>query len=321
MRGLAGVAAASIALSAAAAAADTPPAAPADPEVVHRATDLFTKGTQLYEAKRYDEALASLESSYRLVPSPNSGLIIARCLRELGKPAEAAAKFAEVERDANARVASGEARYGETAKTAADEGAAVRATLGTVHVHVAHLPAGGTVQIDGVTVPVTADAAESLHAAGPVTVTVRAPPASDRLERASVTAGQRVDVEIDAAPAPEPAPSTRPGWMVPAIAVAGSVGLLGIGVSIGAGVSSRATFNDLQASCGSRCFTQAEQDQISSGKRDQTIANVSLGVGIVGAAAAVAIGVVMWRRSSSARGPAPVAIEVGPGRATIEGRC
>ena len=319
IRAFTGVAAAVVATSAAPAAGDTPPKTAAAPEVVHQATDLFTRGTALYDAKSYDAALASLLRSYQLLPSPNSGLVIARCLRELGKPVEAAARFAEVERDATARVAAGEPRYGETAKAAAAEGAALRATLGTVHIHVTHLPGGGAVQVDGAAVMLEAGAFEALHAPGAVTVTVRAPPAPDQIKSAPVRAGERVDVEIDAAPA-EQAPSARPRWMLPALVAAGGVGALGIAASIGFGVSSRATFDDLQASCGSRCVTQAEQDRIASGKRNQTIANVSLGVGLAGAAAAIAVGVVMWRGSSGAGGPAPVAITVGPGHATLEGR-
>ncbi len=299
-------------------AADPPPAAPAPADATRDATALFTKGTQLYEQKRYDAALASLQSSYQLVPSPNSALIIARCLREMGKPAEAAAKFADVEREAKARVAAGEQRYADTAKAAAEEGAAVRATLGTVHVHVAHLPPGGAVQVDGAPVTLAGESYEAPHTPGAVTVTVHAPPAPDKVQTAQVTAGQLASVEIDATPAPPP-PPPRPKWMVPALAAAGGVGVVGIAVAIGFGVSSRSTFDSLQSSCGSRCVTSSEKDQIASGQRSQTIANVSLAVGLVGAAAAGTIGVILWRRSSN-DAPAPATVGIGPGYATIEGR-
>src|SRR5215475_5968624 len=98
---------------------------------------LFSQGSSEYVAHRYADALEHLRASYKLVPSPNSGLLIARCLRELGRPVEAVAAY-----DAAATEARRDSKYEKTAEAATQEGAALRATLGTVRVRVAHPPAG-----------------------------------------------------------------------------------------------------------------------------------------------------------------------------------
>ena len=309
-----------VALSAAPAASAAPP----DPQAVQQATTLFTKGSELYGKKQYADALAALQASHKLVPSPNSHLIIARCLRELGRTVEAVAAFEDTGREA-----AGEARYDETSKAAASEGADLRATLGTVSVHVAHLPAGGQVLVDGAPVTLEADRSKGLHAPGSVTVVVHAPPAPDVVKTVTVQAGGTADLDLDASPPPPP--PKRPTVLLAALGAAGGVGVVGLAMAIGFGVSSRSTFNSLQSTCGMRCTSPDQQNQISSGQTAQTASNVSLGIGLVGVAAAAVVGVVLWRRGhhqapSSAwvlppQAPgASVSVTLGPGHAGLEGR-
>jgi hypothetical protein len=279
----------SVALYTAPAAAQPTTQQTPDPEIVQQATTLFTTGSDLYAKKSYGEALTALQKSHQLVPSPNSALVIARCLRELGRTAEAAEEF-----DIAQREAAGNSRYEETAKTAASEGAEVRSKLGTVNVHVLHLPAGGQLLVDGAPVTLAADGYKAFHAPGAVTLTVRAAPSPDVVKSVTVQAGDRADVEIDATPAPPKA--ARPAWMIPALVGAGAVGVIGLGMAVGFGVSSRSTFNDLHTTCGSNCNSPTQQDQIASGKRNQAIANGTLAVGLAGVAATAVSGVVVLRK-------------------------
>jgi hypothetical protein len=106
--------------------------------------------------------------------------------------------------------------------------------------------------------------------------------------------------------------------MVPALAAAGGVGVLGIAMSIGFGVSSRSTFNSLQSTCGSNCVSPADQDQISSGKRNQAASNASLAIGLIGVAGAAAVGVMIWRDGQV--GSTSASIQLGPGHVSIAGR-
>jgi hypothetical protein len=296
---------AAIALCAAPAAAQS--AGPRQsPEAVREATSLFATGSDLYRKKSYAEALAAFQKSHDLVQSPNSALYIARCLRELGRTADAAAEYDEVEREA-----AGNSRYDETTKAAASESAELRAKLGTVNVRVAHLPAGGQVLVDGAPVKPVGESFKAYHAPGTFTVTLRASPAPDEVKSVSVDAGGRVDLELDAAA------SRRPAWMVPTIVAAGGVGVIGLGMAIGFGASSRAIFNDLRATCGSRCTTPGEQDQIATGKRNQAIANGALVFGLAGAAVATTVGVLLWQKRS---GRVTASVDVGPGHVSIAGR-
>src|SRR5436190_21382129 len=60
----------------------------------------FEAGTKLYDAHRYKEALTALRASYQILPSPNSRLMIARCLRELGNNREAYREYEAVAAEA-----------------------------------------------------------------------------------------------------------------------------------------------------------------------------------------------------------------------------
>jgi tetratricopeptide (TPR) repeat protein len=94
------------------------PAAPADAEA------RFFAGQKLYEGKQYEQALVELRASHAATPSPNSRLYIARCLRELGRTAEAASEYAQAVLEAAERFGA-DAKYEGTLKAAAAERAAL----------------------------------------------------------------------------------------------------------------------------------------------------------------------------------------------------
>jgi hypothetical protein len=299
-------------------AAAQPAAGGPDPQVVKEATTLFTKGTELYGTKSYADALAAFQRSHELVSSPNSRLYIARCLRDMGRTVEAAAEFEKVEREAGAKIAAGDSHYAETAKTAATEGAEVRAGLGTLSIHVTGMTAGGQVVVDGSPVTLAGDTYKAFHTPGQATVILRAPPAPEVVRAVTIRAGDRLDVELGASTPPPVPVHVRPRWMVPALVAAGGVGALGFAMSIGFGASSRSTFNSLQSSCGSNCTSPDQQDQISTGQRNQAISNASLAVGLIGAAGAAVVGVMIWRDGRAAKPSAWV--QLGPGQAAVAGR-
>src|SRR4051794_11034742 len=60
----------------------------------------YEAGTKLYDSKHFDEALAAFRASYQIVASPNSRLMIARCLRDLGRNAEAYREYDAVSEQA-----------------------------------------------------------------------------------------------------------------------------------------------------------------------------------------------------------------------------
>jgi hypothetical protein len=95
-----------------------PTLAQATPEQQQAARDEYQRGLQAYQAARYDEALKEFEASYGSVASPNTGLMVGRCLRALEQPAAAYRAFADV---VDLAEAWGNDRYSESASAARGE--------------------------------------------------------------------------------------------------------------------------------------------------------------------------------------------------------
>ena len=290
---------------------------------------LFAQGSSAFLAKRYGEALESLRVSYKLVASPNSGLLIARCLRELNRPVEAVEMYDSVAADARRRAADGDTKYAQTADVAATEGSAVRATLGTVRVRVAHPPPGSRIEIDGAGVPATDAELTVLHPPGEVMVKFKQRVGPDQSQRATLAAGVEVRMEFTPAdvvvppPHAEPPPGVGPkegpppSWTVPAALAAGTVAVAGTGFFIGFGLKSRSIYDELQQSCGAAGCGSAERVRGDEGKRDQTIANVGLVVGITGAAATIAFLLVhAYAPRTVSAAPIPLPLRAAAGLAT-----
>lgn len=272
---------------------------------------LFSLGSSAFLARRYGEALEDLRASYKLVPSPNSGLLIARCLRELNRRVEAVEMYGAVAADARRRAADGDGKYAQTADVATSEAAAVRATLGTIRVKVVRPGPGSLVVIDGSASPASESELVVLHAPGDVTVRFKPRAGAEQSQRATVTAGNEVRMEFTApaeptvSPSPPSPPSAGNGaprgstaatapsepaaWTLPAALVSTGIAIAGGGVFIGFGLSSEGKYADLEKKCQSAagCGSTADREDADAGKRDQTIANVGLAVGITGAAAAI----------------------------------
>jgi hypothetical protein len=284
---------------------------------------LFVRGTALFEEKRFAEALDPLEQSYRLVPSPNSNLLVARCLRELGRLVESLERFRATEAEAGARVAAGESRYLKTQEAAAAEGLAVRGRLGTILVRVTRAPQASVVEVDGKPAPLPADGKlDVLHPTGQAILVVRPPAGAPLVRTVQVVAGGDSPVEIDFQTATAPSeekdrdkgngrPASPPArrWAAPAALVSGGIGLIGVGLFTGLGLHSQAIYDRLSRECAPRCGTRrSEADQ---GELEQTIANTSLVIGMAGVAAAAAFTVLsVSARAREARPRAEGRIEL-----------
>ena len=288
-----------------------------DPAAVDAARFDFAEGQGHFRSKRWEQALKSFERSYAQVPSPNAQLMIARCLRELGRTPEAATAFVSAESEARRRVKNGEGKYAETAEAALAEGSALRAQLGTIRIRVAH-SSGATLAVDKKSVALSNSGdATVLHEPGSVQVVVRGSDGVEQRQTATVVAGNTSEMEFvvaDSKSAPplatKPVPPPRetpapeeggrfPGWFWPAIIASGTVTFGGTGVGFGFGAASKSQFEDLVNQCGpSSCTTPQQRAQADTGKRNQTIANIGFGAGIVGA---VATGVILFLGLTSDR--------------------
>jgi hypothetical protein len=250
----------------------------------------FADGRTLLEKKKPADALPLLERSMASLPSPNTELMIGHCYRDLGRPARAAEAYRAAAARADAELAKGQDKYAQTAADAKRLASEVEATLGSLDVTV---PAGASVVVargaDG-DVVLTASRAV-LVAPGSVTVKLVAPGRSDEravtvTARASVAVAFELGSKEPARPGPQagaaaatPAGGATFGGLAIAGGVIGGVGLAGLGMFAGFGASASSVYDELET-CSPTCTVDDATELREQGKRDQLIANASLGVGL-----------------------------------------
>lgn len=244
---------------------------------------LYTEAQALFVAGKCNEAMPLLLRANKLTPSPNSNLLIARCLVAEGKRAQAATLYAEVERDALNQVRSGETRYGETAAAAAKEGTALRAKLGTLRVRLAPR-AGVALEVDGAPTEIHSSAETiAYHDPGQAQVTFILP-SSRKDKHVLITAGKDTIVTYEP-DAPPPPPSRALPWTFYPSA---GLTVVGLGAFTGFGLASESTYGDLERRCSPSCGDQ-ERSDADQGRTYQTLANVGLVVGLTFAVTTVVI--------------------------------
>ena len=167
--------------------------------------------------------------------------------------------------------------------------------------------------------------------AGASQIDVQTPGRAPVKRTVSLAAGQKQTLVIDAlsgdavdgAQTPPPAPAPVPaaassGGLTPlrlGSYVAGGVGVAGLLVFTIGGVMARSTYNDLNNVCHGGPCPPDKDGEISSGKSQQTVANVGLVVGIAGVAAGTTLFVLSMKGSPSSS----TAMVVAPGWVGLHG--
>jgi hypothetical protein len=280
---------------------------------------LLVEGSNLYKRERYDEALDKLERSNRLVPSPNSALMIARCLVRLERPVEAYERFQQAERQASELVEK-QPRYKRTHESARSEGEAVRATLGAVRVRVPNAPEGTAVELQGRRRPLDdKDEASLLGTPGSAEITVRLPNAQTLSRTVELEAGGEVSTTVELQkpkpkPRPEPEESATP-WQLPAAIALGGLGVVSLGLFIGFGVHNQSIYDRLEEECAPACGPE-RAEEIEEGETAGIVANVTLAVGLAALAAGGTF-LVLYLTDDSAKDSAALAI--GAGGVSLQG--
>lgn len=111
----------------------------------------FDEGRAAFEDRRWEDARAAFEASYKLQASPNSLLYIGRCHREAGRPASAYVALRRSAREAQDRLtATLEKRYAATRDAAAAEAVEIEARVPRLALAVpAKLPSGFVLRVNG----------------------------------------------------------------------------------------------------------------------------------------------------------------------------
>jgi hypothetical protein len=293
----------------------------ATPVQREQAQSRFLRGKDFLAKKRYDEALAEFRASHEIVASPNTLLEIARCLRQQGRTVAAYAELGRAQVEAKELVGQ-DNRYQRAYDAAAAERSDLEPQLGFVTMTIVNATDQSRVTVGGEEIRRAAWGEPAPVAAGGTEIVVETPGSPPVKRSVTLAAGQKTQVTIDAHPAeapqpaaPEPTPEPQPEqasgtksartWAY----VAGGVGVAGL-VTFGiAGAMAKSTYDDLASTCNGAC-PPSKNDEIASGKTQQTIANVGLAVGIVGLATGAALFFFVKPKSASASSTALVA---GPG--------
>jgi hypothetical protein len=264
----------------------------------------FTRGSGLYEQRSFGPALDEFRASLALYGSPNTRLYVARCLRELGRLDEALPEFERAMREAADRAPT-DPRYNATRDAAQTEMLAIEPRVGRLTLTIPDAPAGVVVRVNNREIPREALGVPMAVMPGAVTIAVESAEHEPERRESAVAAGREVTVGIvlrrrptrtdgqtelqrpppvAVTPAPRGGVSRNLAWIGFGL---GAAGFIGFGAF---GAVASGTFSDLQLRCGNTACPESERAEIDRGRTMQTLANVSLGVGIAGAIA----GTVLW---------------------------
>lgn len=307
----------------AARAAGVTPAA-ATPVQREQAQSRFLKGRDLCNARKHEAGVAELSASLDIVASPNTRLVLARCLRDMGRVVAAYVELGRTSVEAKELVRD-DTRYEKAGIAAAEERAQLLPKLGFVEVSVAHagpetvLKVGGeTVRRGGWDEPLPVMPGDSV-------VRVETEGHEPIIQAITVAAGEHKAITLDAAadgptttadaaPATTVVTRTEPASPLRPVAFASAgVALAGLGTFAVLGLLANKTYGDLEDACGSTRCPPGHEGDISRGRTEQTIANVGLVVFGVAAVTSVTLFVIgaKSRRATTAR--------IGPGSLQLAG--
>jgi hypothetical protein len=295
--------------------------------VRNKAQARFARGYKLFVAKKYEKALAEFRASLEIVASPNARLYVARCLRENGEMVDAYGELEQTEADAKA-LADRDARYEQTAQSASEERADLAKSLALITFAVSRATPNTTVKLGHEEIQPGAWENVRPVMPGTVEVTVHTPPDPPKRQTLTLAAGETKTVEIEAvAPPPPPPPVVAVAPPPPPRAaeklrpfayVAGGIGVAGVLTFAIAGAMSNATYSGLKSDCNDGPCPPSRANDVSTGRTQQTIANVGLVVGLVGIAAGTTLFIVSAKdKTDTSRSQA--SIVVGPGWLGVRG--
>ncbi len=286
----------------------------------------FARGKELLGKKQYDAALAEFRASHEIVGSPNTRLELARCLRAMGRQVAAYAELGRAAVEAKELVGQ-DNRYQRAYDSATAERAEIEPQLGFVALTIQNPSDDTKVTVGGEEIRRAAWTEPAPAVAGETEVVVETPGHAPVTRKLTLAAGQKTALTVDAqsgdlpggpaAPPTTPAsPAAGPSPLRIAAYVAGGVGVAGL-VTFGiAGIMARSTYNDLNGACGGGPCPADKTGEISSGKTQQTVANVGLIVGIAGVAAGGTLFVLSLPKGAAT---ATTGLAVSPGWVGVRG--
>ncbi|HET9930033.1 MAG TPA: hypothetical protein VFQ35_05085 [Polyangiaceae bacterium] len=286
----------------------------ATPPDANDSAKVFADAVKTFKAGRAKDALPSFERVAAATKSPNAELYVGYCLAELGRHREAHKAFSLTIRYA---LALKDPRYEAARESAQDQVLGLNLRLARLVLSFVDAPAGLNVLVDEQPVPAdelgspivldpgahhiraTADGAqpierdETIEAGGSKTLT---------LSFAKNTANPEKTVVV------LPSRSSESTLRMLGF-VTGGVAVAGLSVFAITGLKARSIHSQLESECARGCSDASHLDMVGRGKSMQTVANVSLAIGAVSAAASATLLYFGYRQTSTPE--AAVAVEPG----------
>lgn len=269
------------------------------------AKELFERGLERMEAKRYDEACPAIEKSLALDPFPGTLFTLAECEALRDRPVAALTRYTEYLALYATLPKAKQARQGTREKDARAKKADLERVVARVTFTLpASAPAGVTVTSDGSPLGSDRLGVEILLDPGAHVVTTEAPGGPATEQRFTLEKGQKREIELEvksaASPgsatskAPPPPPSQGPGGQRIAAYVTGGVGLAGIALGAITGGLMLAQKDAIDAGCKdapdgvARCDAKGAAAG-NDAKLFGAIASAGFITGVVGASVAVVL--------------------------------
>jgi hypothetical protein len=307
----------------------------ATPAQREQAQARFARGKELFTKRSFEEARVEFIASHDIVVSPNTRLQIGRCLRATGKFVAAYAEFGRTMSEAK-ELSAGDNRYKLASDAAMIERGELEPLLGFVSLTIDNPSDATRVTVGGEELRRAAWTEPAPAAPGVTEIVVETPGHAPVKTSVTLAQGAKTSARIDAqsgalltpepAPVAQPPPQPQPEAPPPAppqplplrtlAYVAGGVGAAGLVTFAVSGLLAKSTYDDLQTKCGDGPCPPDKAGEISSGKTQQTVANVGLVLGVIGAGAGATLFVLSMHKGA----PAPsVAIVASPAWIGVRG--
>ncbi len=302
-------------------------------KVKEKALKQYRKAKKKFDARKFDEALAGFQESYATFASPNSHLMVARTLAELGRHFDAIAEYEKVQAE-SLEAAKEQPKYQKTAESARTELEEVKKKLAVVTVKVTGAGAGATVKLGDESLPSEQWGQQLLRLPGALVAVLTTADGKESRKELTLVAGGSATIELSP-PAPEVLPSTPTETAPTETAsfdsstatprtwayVTGGVGLAGLAGFGVLGFLSNNKFDDLEKACPTRIACDPSlQSDADQGKRFQTAANVSLVVGAAGLGAGLALLFTTGSSSKEVASKKKTVVGIGPGSVMVSGK-
>lgn len=267
------------------------PAAPSSSE--QNAEASFAEAVRLFKSGDSTRALPLFVRLTEKTDSPNVRLYIGYCLLDLGRLRQAHQAFTLAAKEA---LELGEAKYDATRVAAQEQLAVLNLRLARLTISLVAVPTEFVVKVDHdpldpslIDSPIVVDpGVHQIEAQSPGTKPVSRTVTLEKGDTKTITllfekqTPHRDSLPPNVSQRSETREALHNSALIPLGLVAGGLGVVGWGTFAVAGLQAKSTYNQLQAECGAGCTDAAHRNTVSSGKTQQMLANLGLGVGVVG---------------------------------------